>query len=213
MDDLNIQVEAKHYFRPRYIHKERWINYWYQLQAIFESKASRILEIGIGNGLVLDTLRKVGIHVETVDIDPSLHPDIVASAVRLPMQNEAYDFVLCAEVLEHLPPDQVKAALEEIFRVTRDCALITLPYAGSCITFTFKIPLLKKSEWILKIPHFWKKHVFDGQHYWEVGKQGFLQKDIQKMVEETGFLVQRMSTHSDDPSHLFVLLKKNHSVS
>lgn len=210
-NDMNdhIQVETKHYFRPRYLHKERWVNYWYQLNAIFESKADRILEIGVGNGVVLDTLRKVGLHVETVDIDPSLTPDIVASAVQLPVEAEAYDFVLCAEVLEHLPFEDSKKALVEIHRITSNWALITLPYSGSCITLSSKIPLLKKQEWTLKIPHFWMDHTFDGQHYWEVGKKGYSKSTIRRVAEESGFRVRQMKTHADDPSHIFILLQKS----
>jgi ubiquinone/menaquinone biosynthesis C-methylase UbiE len=207
-NEHQIQKEASHYFSARYIHRERWLNYWYQIHSVCKSEAKRVLEIGVGNGLVADTLRKIGVDVETIDIDPELKPTHVASVTHIPVEERAYDFVLCAEVLEHLPFEAAEQAMKEVARVTKRHALITLPHAGTTFSFLFKIPLLRWQFWNWKIPHAWKDHAFDGQHYWEAGKRGYSDRRIRQALEGAGLRVMFRRIHPDDPAHVFYLCER-----
>ena len=62
-----------------------------------------MLEIGIGMGLTSFVLRKWGYRVETLDLDPELHPTHVGDVRTMPLPDQQYDTILAAEVLEHIP--------------------------------------------------------------------------------------------------------------
>ena len=87
-----------------------------------------MLEIGVGNKLVSDYLKKIGLRVTTCDFDISLKPDVVADVSNLPFKESSFDLVLCAQLLEHLPFGKFSKALREIRRVCKKSAIITLPH-------------------------------------------------------------------------------------
>ncbi len=65
-------------------------------------------------------------------IEPNiLHPQISCvrgNATALQFADDSFDFVLCVEVLEHLPPVDLQKACGEIERVSRQRLLIGVPY-------------------------------------------------------------------------------------
>lgn len=91
-----------------------------------------VLDIGCGYGwfelfsvsMGVDSI--TGIEVSERDLDtarshldlPNVHLD-VASAISLPFADESFDTVVCWEVLEHIPPNTERQALQEICRVLR----------------------------------------------------------------------------------------------
>lgn len=79
----NFTVCPLEYFTSDYCHPVRFASFSYQLQEVFACKAKKVLEIGIGNSLVSYLLRRASIRVDTVDHDPKLLPDIVASVLAL----------------------------------------------------------------------------------------------------------------------------------
>ena len=203
------QVEPSHYIKSGYLTKERWLNYWYQLSWIRSCAPTTVLEIGVGNGLMQMALQRIGITVETVDIDQKLHPTYLASVQHLPLKEDGFDLVLCAEVLEHLPFEESCNALKEIHRVTRKYALITLPHSGFVFSLLMKIPLFPWITCGFKIPHWWKRHIFQGEHYWELGKKQLSRSKFMHQVKQTGFTILTHKINPDDPAHVFFLCKKN----
>ena len=105
------QVAADHYEQASYNTKERICSYWHQVDEIRRLGARSVLEIGPGNGMVTDWLRRSGLEVTTLDMDPALGADVQAPATELPFDDDAFDAVLCAQVLEHMPFDEVERAL------------------------------------------------------------------------------------------------------
>lgn len=207
------QVDPKHYRFSKYCGGERWKNYWYQADMILESGARTVLEIGPGDGSVTNLLRKNGIEVTTVDIDPRLKPDVVASVEKLPFPDNAFDAVLCSEVLEHIPYKKFPAALKEIHRVSKKSALIGLPHAGAVFLFRFKFPLLPYMTLFFKLPFFWKTHTFNGEHYWELGKRGYSRNNVRIAIRSAGFEISKEAIYYDDPAHcLFMVRKKAHNT-
>ncbi len=202
------QVPPSHYTRSGYLTKDRWINYWYQLHWVRNCKPQTLLEVGLGNGIVKESLEKLGITVETIDIDPALEPTYVTSVTNIPVPEATYDFVLCAEVLEHLPFEDSLKAMKELHRVSKKWVLVTLPHSGYTFSWIMKLPLLPWIERGFKLPHFWKTHAFQGEHYWETGKRTWSRKRIQSALEESGFRVVKTALHPDDPSHVFYLCEK-----
>jgi SAM-dependent methyltransferase len=81
---------------------------------------SRLLDVGAGEGPYRELFHHV--RYESTDWEHSVHPgarhvDHVGPAHDLPVPDEAYDAVLCTQVLEHVPnPD---AVIAELFRVLR----------------------------------------------------------------------------------------------
>jgi SAM-dependent methyltransferase len=84
----------------------------------------RILEVGSGAAGITTFLKFPVVGVDpaferTADLaTPYLEP-IVGSALALPFDDASFDVVLSLEMLEHVPADGRRPALEEMFRVLR----------------------------------------------------------------------------------------------
>ena len=70
-----------------------------------------------------------------------------------------------------------------------------------------KLPLLKKLNVHFTIPKFYRKHMFDGQHYWEIGTKGYSKNRIIKVLEKY-FLVEEINNPYENPYHIFFKLRK-----
>jgi SAM-dependent methyltransferase len=123
------QVEAEHYSGTVYNSKERVCSYWHQVDEVRGLGARTVLEIGPGAGIVTDWLRRAGMEVTTLDMDPALGANVHGSATDLPFGDDAFDAVLCAQVLEHMPFGEVERALAEFARVGRTGAVLSVPDA------------------------------------------------------------------------------------
>ncbi len=166
------------------------------------------MEIGPGNKTVTNILKKADVEVVTVDIDPALEPDVVASASGLPFENNSFDVILCSEVLEHLPYDEFKQALQELRRVTRRYVVLGLPNAGLVFQLVLRLPFLPQLTAFFKLPFFWKKHVFNGEHYWETGKSLYPLSRIRQDLNACGFKILNEQINYDDPKHWILVLEK-----
>ena len=185
------QVPKEHYFSG-YDSWRRFIDYWFQIESVLETKAKKVLEIGVGNKTVSDYLKRVGLQVTTCDFAADLKPDVLADVRKLPFKDNTFDAVLCCEVLEHIPFADFATALSQLNKVTKRWAIISLPYSGfgmSGIVST-RIPRLRdlvvSFHW--QIPLFFKSLVFDGvknkEHYWEVGRKGFSKSKVRKVIRK-----------------------------
>ena len=98
----------------------------------------RILEVGCGEGIVLETLaaRLPGSRLDGIELDEAA---LEAARVRcpsatlvrgdacaLPFEGKSFDLVVCLEVLEHLP--EPARALRELRRVARGGCLLSVPH-------------------------------------------------------------------------------------
>jgi ubiquinone/menaquinone biosynthesis C-methylase UbiE len=199
------QVASGHYERASYRSQDRWDSYWHQLDLIREVNPKTVLEVGLGEGVVADHLKRKGIAVTTVDIAADLHPDVVGSVTELPFKAGAFDVVLAAEILEHIRFDDVPKALSEIARVARTHAVISLPHPGYVFSFVFKLPLLPRIPLFFKIPFFWQTHTFNGEHYWELGKRTYSVDRFLRIARRAGLSLRQSYSYADDPSHRFFL--------
>lgn len=105
---------------------------------LVELSPSRVVDLGCGEGQVVDQLSRLGGPVEYLglEINPvaleharQLHPGrrfVQADLLSYPPQPGAADVVLCLEVLEHLR--EPLAAVERIAQWTRDHAIISVPW-------------------------------------------------------------------------------------
>lgn len=197
------QVDRSHY-GPRYRSKDRWLSYFYQLKLVQRLGPQTVLEVGPGEGIVTDTLRKDGMKVVTCDIAPDLHPDLVASVLSLPCKDGEYELALACEILEHIRIEDVPLALRELARVSSKHVVISLPHPGQVfLSGVFKLPLSAWRGVRLQIPFFWKTHRFNGEHYWELGKKGTPLRRFVSMAESAGLTLVRSVKYADDPVHRF----------
>ena len=195
------------YFSSNYEDKNRWMSYWYQIKEVSDFYPESVLIIGKGSGLVSEYLKLSGKKTITLDIDESLNPDVTASVLKMPFKDNEFDAVLCAQVLEHLPYGDFSRALLEIKRVAKKGAVISLPHFGPAIRFLFKFPFLPEIKFMIKLPYT-KKHIYKGEHYWEIGKRGYTAKKIKEDIENSGFTIVKDYIVFENPLHHFFILKK-----
>jgi len=122
----------------------------------------------MGNGFTSTYLRRAGIDVTTVDINPSLMPDVCCDLESLPSKlNNYYDIVSCCEVLEHMPWDSFAKNIRILSKYA-PTLFLTLPYGKLIVGGGGYVRIPKnmiKSCW-LDLP-FLKKKLSPG-HYWEL---------------------------------------------
>ncbi|KKS46485.1 hypothetical protein A2567_01950 [Candidatus Azambacteria bacterium RIFOXYD1_FULL_42_11] len=195
------------YFSTNYNDEKRWMSYWHQIREVAAFNPQNVLIIGKGNGLVLEYLKLAGIKTASLDIDESLKPDVVASVLNMPFGESQFDVVLCAQVLEHLPYEDFGKSLAEIRRTAKFGTVISLPHFGPVIKFFLKIPFLPPLRFMVKLPYP-KKHVFKGEHYWEIGKKNYPLKKIKAEIKKSGFSIEKDYIVFENPLHHFFVLKK-----
>ena len=168
-NNQGIQVDSSLYTTAGYCIPGRFASYAYQIQEILDCGAKTVLEIGPGNGVVTYVLRKAGIHVDTLDHDPALKTNFVASVLDLPFKPNSYDAVLCCQVLEHIPWKHFSSAMKEISIVAKSTILLSLPHLSRYYNIAFQLPILGKKNFSLDFTQNFPMK-FDGEHYWEIGK-------------------------------------------
>lgn len=95
-----------------------------QIEAIVAAAQGRVLEVGCGNGAVSERLRAAGHAVTAVDVTLGSVRETrkrasctiaVAGLPELPFRDRAFDTVVCAHTLEHIP--DLFRAVSELRRV------------------------------------------------------------------------------------------------
>lgn len=202
------QVDSNHYEFNRYLTKERWISIWHQLDEVQKLKPDRVLEVGPGPGLFKVVARSVGINVETMDLDPDLKPDHVGSAMGMPFADGFYDVVCAFQMLEHLPYELSLQAFSEFVRVSRRYVVISLPDARIAWRYQIQIPLLGMYSFLVPCPQIKAQpHKFDGEHYWEINKQGYPLSRVIKDFSRYARLVNTYRVH-ENPYHRFFVFER-----
>jgi len=206
---VKLQTGQTTYFDKHYDTKQRFISYWHQINEIITLKPTKLLEVGIGNGLVSDYIRKRGIDIITLDIDDMLNPDVVGNIICLPFDDNSFDMIACCEVLEHLPYDNFQKALAEIHRVTSKYAVISLPDVSHYFRMRFRVPRVVYIRRIISLPVNEKRpYQYDGIHYWEIGRAGYPLRKIVYEIERAGFQIHRSYRVFEHPYHRFIILEK-----
>jgi len=203
---LGVQVPPTQYVSASYCSPERFAAYSYQIKETLNSGARTVLEVGVGNGLVAYLLHRAGVQVVTVDHDPALEPDHVASVLELPFECNAFETVMCFQVLEHLPWDLFPKAVGEVARVAGEHVIISVPHISRLFAISLDWPRVGKRNFVLELDRN-DPMSFDGEHYWEIGR-GVTTQQVCRVFEETGLRVERSYRVPEFRyHHMFVLSK------
>lgn len=168
------QVKKSHYNFDKYVNKRRWASMWHQLDEVIKLNPERVLEIGPGPGVFKATAAAVGIHVETLDLDPDLKPDHIAAAEAMPFDDGEFDVVCAFQMLEHVPYETSLAIFTDMVRVARKAVVLSLPDAATRWPIAIHIPGIGMKWGCIPRPRFRApQHQFDGEHYWEINKAGY----------------------------------------
>lgn len=96
-----------------------------------------VLDIGCGEGFILNKLREEGIgkswegidySIKAVEIGKKINPDLdlkQGSIYDSELKDNSFDLVVCTEVLEHLEDPQ--KALKEVLRISNKYVLLSVP--------------------------------------------------------------------------------------
>jgi len=203
------QVDKSHYEFGKYMTKLRWASVWHQLDEVIKLNPERVLEVGPGPGLFKAAAGAVGVCVETLDLDPELGPDHVASIFEMPFEDGEFDVVCAFQVLEHLPLKKSLEAFREMARVAERSVILSLPNAAKRFPVSIHIPRFGFFRFSIPKPRIKApKHEFDGEHYWEIGKEGYSEKEvISRFCSIEGVQLIRNYRVPENPYHHMFILK------
>lgn len=103
------------------------------LLELMPARGESVLDIGARDGylarLLVDRFsRVVALDLERPDVmDPRVE-SVVGDATALNYPDNAFEVVVCAEVLEHIPEPSLAGASREIVRVAKNAIIIGVPY-------------------------------------------------------------------------------------
>jgi ubiquinone/menaquinone biosynthesis C-methylase UbiE len=204
-------IPMERYFDASYFNRKQFDSLISQLLAVNSLSPSTVLEIGPGNGIVSDILRKSGRKVTTFDINENLRPDVVGNIVEIDkiFDDNSFDLILCAEVLEHLPFEHFDAILEKFSRIAKKNVVITLPrnhrilldFVGS-----LKLPFIPhlRSNLFLRLPN---RQKWSG-HHWEVDFAPAYSLATLKSIMSKYFSLKACYVDERNRTHQFFILGK-----
>jgi hypothetical protein len=102
---------------------------------MIDKDVDSLIDIGSGNGIIVNDLSTRRQDLTIVTTDPSLlsrfylnTPFFVSMLPDIPLPANRFDLVLCVQVLEHIGQDQYHLAIDEIQRLSKRYLLIGVPY-------------------------------------------------------------------------------------
>ena len=203
--DFNSQFSMSYEDFLKGINLSSWYRYYFIIKEVIELKPKSILEIGAGNEVVKNCLSKIVKEYKVMDINPKLNPDILSDVRNFyPELREKFDCVICVEVLEHIPFEDLEKSLKNIYEyLTREGKLIiSLPHRRARVMII--TPLSYQKPLIITLP-FWikssvksfyqqiikKKVWIDPHHCWEIGDGKVEIKDVEEAMEKVGFEIEK----------------------
>lgn len=151
-------------------------------------KVKNVLDLGCGDGILMDLLKEKGINVMGADISSEViaickkkgHNVVLINLVdnSLPFANKSFDLIFLLDVLEHLynPEDFLK----EIIRISRGYIILSVPNFNS---FAARIQVL-----FGRVPENNRPH--QGHIYW------FNKRELEKMFNKMSLTLVELKTNT-----------------
>ena len=155
------RVEKLHYDFSSYFYKRRCVSIWHKVDELSKLKPNNVLEVGPGPGLLKSIITCLGVEAKTLDLDPELVSNIVASATSIPCQDEAFGICYTFQDLEYLPFDQSKLEFRAMVGVSIKFVFNSLPDAKRLWRYSRHV--LKSGKIMIycrKLLYFPQNHIF-----------------------------------------------------
>jgi hypothetical protein len=198
------------YMNENYFTQNRWSSYYLIINEIIKLKPKSILEIGPGNLLVSDILKRMNIDLKTLDFDENIKPDYLCDISKFDnFPDLKFDCIIASQVFEHIEYEYYIKALQNLKKNT-DCLIISLPYTSEHSIFLYLklyLPLIKQLKCSIKLYYKKIKHQYNGKHFWEIGKKFYSLRKIKKDIKNTGWKIAKSYINPENPYHYFFILK------
>lgn len=207
-EEFEASLPKSDYFNDAYFDVRQLIAQTMQIKHIHDLKPSSMIEIGIGNGLTSSFIRNSGIEVVTADINPNLGPDICCPLSELVEEvgGRKFDLVVCCEVLEHMPVEELERNIVTL-RALGHRLFLTLPgYTRSFgISGLIKIPWITAKDFFVYI--FLPKNVdlAGTEHFWEVGSEAGTKRRTIVALLRRYYGNVRYGRISFQPNHIYFI--------
>jgi 2-polyprenyl-3-methyl-5-hydroxy-6-metoxy-1,4-benzoquinol methylase len=210
------ELSVDYYSFKKYVTRHRLLTYWYQIKELLSLHPSRILEIGVGSGMVTAYLASLGISIETIDINSKLKPTYVGSVLDLNkvVERRQYDVILCARVLHHLPFERFGQALSQVYTAITDNGylILTLPKEDFSFYLMFRYTSSSICTLRISLPSLIKRALL-----WSKTRSGLWKIDdskehsictVRNIIKRHFDIVNEYHIPEDAAHYLFVLHKK-----
>lgn len=190
---IDSHVPTVTHYDGTYLSRGRVYSLATQLDAALELGPRNLLEVGVGTGITVFALRRVGVEVTTLDVQKELSPDVVGDVRRIPCADASFDVSCCCQVLEHLPLSDMPAALRELRRVTRWRLVLSLPDLTRFFGVSATLPFIGRRDFGISLPirepdDAWKAARLETMgHYWELGMNGATSRGVVDALRRAGF--------------------------
>jgi len=182
-----MKYSSKNYIKhihPSSLYQYTLTRFFHKFHSVYcRTGAQSILEIGCGEGFVLDYLakREPDINLLGIDINKdaikmasmisaSMIKYICANGQNIPFQDNSFDLVILSEVLEHV--EEPEQTLKDAIRVSKSYLLITIPLEPYFQTVANILNSLKLADdpdhinfWTKSEFQRWLKHSIPILHY------------------------------------------------
>lgn len=131
-----------------------------------------VIDVGCGTGRAAAILAAKGLNVTCLDIAENAYdagvklPFVQGCLWDLPEGVARFDWFFCADVMEHIPEDQVEAALDNILRIAARGGMFQIAHFndswGAQIGESLHLTVKPRTWWEPKILSRWKEVYVDG---------------------------------------------------
>jgi len=209
------QLPSTYYDFGSYVDRARWLTYYEQIRLMLKSNPSRVLEVGVGPGVVKAVLASHGCTVVTVDFNEALKPDVVADLRALPsnVTSEAWDWVLVSRVLHHIPSDRVADTLARVALLDYKHALVSVPREDLSLQVSLRRTAGASRQFRVsggsRLKRMLRRRVIKSKPsgLWMLDGQGGPSRSSFRGVLEQHFKVNDEFILDDDPAHVFYVLQ------
>lgn len=171
-------------FNTRFFHRQRINTFLKIIKSI--PRTNKALDAGCGTGIYTDLLSCFSSKTYMIDIKKHTNPEKKRSFIRMDLQatgfkDNSFDFIVCSEVLEHIP--DISRGLAEIYRILQHdgMLLISMPNALSALWLKNRISFT--------LTHLFKKTFTPAEVEYKKHME-FTKSKIIRLVRKTGFKIR-----------------------
>ncbi len=182
-----------------------WYRYFFLANEMVKNGSKAVLEIGPGEGTLRRLFTPLVEIYETMDVNEKLSPTYQGDVrVRREGIDGRFDCVIAADILEHIPFEDLVSALRNLGGYAKPGGkiLITIPHRASYFLFmsptnvphVFRIPTGFLSPGAFYRRFIKRKIWIDPDHQWEIGDGMHSIADVERVIRETGLSIEARKT-------------------